>query len=121
MSQLPHTPMRPDLATAERVVRQSVVLVESTFPAAATVADLRAHRRAKAARSATAGECGHFHDTTTRYDHAAKVLTFLLVCPTCGTERVVETMDYEPHFEPRHATVHRLPVRRPERPLPHAA
>jgi hypothetical protein len=40
--------------------------------------------------------CGHIHDTTTRYDRAERLLTFLLVCPVCGTEKVVETLDYEP-------------------------
>ena len=40
--------------------------------------------------------CEHLHHSTSRYDAAAKVLTFLLVCPTCGIERVVETLDYEP-------------------------
>jgi hypothetical protein len=42
--------------------------------------------------------CGHLHDTTTRYDHARKLLTFLLVCPVCRTERVLETQRYEPRF-----------------------
>ena len=40
--------------------------------------------------------CDHLHDSTSRYDAAAKVLTFLLVCPACGIERVVETLAYEP-------------------------
>jgi hypothetical protein len=40
--------------------------------------------------------CDHFHDGTSRYDAAEKVMTFLLVCRTCGIERVVETLDYEP-------------------------
>jgi hypothetical protein len=44
--------------------------------------------------------CGHVHDTTTRYDHDQRLLTFLLVCPTCGTEKVIETQRYEPHFVP---------------------
>jgi hypothetical protein len=47
-----------------------------------------------------AGDCPHFHDTTTRYDKARRLLTFVLVCPACGLERVVETMPYEPRFEP---------------------
>jgi hypothetical protein len=46
--------------------------------------------------------CDHLHDTTSRYDAAEKVMTFLLVCRTCGIERVVETLDYDPR-----------PVRRP--------
>jgi hypothetical protein len=40
--------------------------------------------------------CEHLHDSTSRYDTAEKVLTFLLVCRTCGIERVVETLEYEP-------------------------
>jgi hypothetical protein len=40
--------------------------------------------------------CDHLHDSTSRYDAAAKVLTFLLVCRTCGIQRVVETLEYEP-------------------------
>jgi hypothetical protein len=36
------------------------------------------------------------HDTTSRYDAAARILTFLLVCRTCGIERVAETLEYEP-------------------------
>jgi hypothetical protein len=44
--------------------------------------------------------CGHVHDTTTRYDRARKQLSFLLVCPECGTERVLETVDYAPRFQP---------------------
>jgi hypothetical protein len=43
--------------------------------------------------------CDHLHDTTTRYDHVRKRLTFLLVCADCGTESVVETLSYEPRFE----------------------
>jgi hypothetical protein len=44
--------------------------------------------------------CDHFHESTSRYDHSAKVLTLLLVCPVCRIERVVETIDYEPRFKP---------------------
>lgn len=44
--------------------------------------------------------CDHLHDTTTRYDEVAKLLSFLIVCPVCATERVVETLEYEPRFEP---------------------
>lgn len=40
--------------------------------------------------------CEHLHDTTSRYDAATRALTFLLVCRTCGIERVVETLEYEP-------------------------
>jgi hypothetical protein len=40
--------------------------------------------------------CEHLHDATSRYNPATKVLTLLLVCRTCGIERVVETLEYEP-------------------------
>lgn len=40
--------------------------------------------------------CDHLHDSTSRYDAVEKVMTFLLVCRTCGIERVVETLEYEP-------------------------
>ncbi|HEX6460339.1 MAG TPA: hypothetical protein VF032_15565 [Thermoleophilaceae bacterium] len=40
--------------------------------------------------------CDHLHDTTSRYDAAEKLLTFLRVCRTCGIEQVVETLEYEP-------------------------
>jgi hypothetical protein len=40
--------------------------------------------------------CDHLHDSTSRYDAADKVLTFLLVCRTCRIERVVQTLEYEP-------------------------
>jgi hypothetical protein len=42
--------------------------------------------------------CDHLHDTTTRYDAGEKLLTFLLVCPSCRTEKVLETQHYEPRF-----------------------
>lgn len=44
--------------------------------------------------------CDHLCDTTTRYDPAAQILTFLLVCPACGTERVLEARRYAPRFRP---------------------
>jgi hypothetical protein len=40
--------------------------------------------------------CDDLHDSTSRYDAAEGVMTFLLVCRTCGIERVVETLEYEP-------------------------
>ena len=127
---------------SEQLVRQSVVPMESTVPPDMTLAQWRrlrssrprTKRRSSADRSAAvlpATSCGHVHDSTTRYDHDEKVLTFLLVCPICGTEKVMETQHYEPRFEPRPgsqladasvgATPHRLPVRRRERPLRRAA
>jgi hypothetical protein len=43
--------------------------------------------------------CEHLHDTTSRYDRDEKLLTFLLVCGVCETEKVIETISYEPRFE----------------------
>ncbi len=40
--------------------------------------------------------CDHLHDSTSRYDAARKVLSFLLVCTMCGTEKLAETLEYEP-------------------------
>jgi hypothetical protein len=75
--------------------------------------------------------CDHLHESTTRYDHDRKVLTFLLVCPVCRTEKVVESLDYEPRFQPHPAprppdasagaTVHELPVRNLAARLPNVA
>jgi hypothetical protein len=71
--------------------------------------------------------CDHLHDTTTRYDPVEKLLTFLLVCPICRIERVIETRHYEPNFQPlpapesEGATVHRLPTRRQTQPARRAA
>jgi hypothetical protein len=42
--------------------------------------------------------CDHLYDTTSRYETATKLLTFLLVCPVCGIEEVVDTVEYEPNF-----------------------
>jgi hypothetical protein len=127
---------------SEQLVRQSVVPMESTVPPDMTLAQWRrlrssrprTKRRSSARRLAAAlpaTSCGHLHDNTTRYDHDQKVLTFLLVCPVCGTERVMEAQHYEPRFEPRPgsqladasvgATIRPLPVRTPERPLRPAA
>jgi hypothetical protein len=44
--------------------------------------------------------CDHLFDTTSHYETATKLLTFLLVCPVCGIEKVVETIEYEPNFTP---------------------
>ena len=46
------------------------------------------------------GMCDHLHDTTTRYDPIEEVLTFLLICPVCRTERVLEKRHYAPRFQP---------------------
>jgi hypothetical protein len=52
------------------------------------------------AHRAAAERCGHFHETTSRYDRGLRQLSFLMYCTPCGLERVVETHDYEPRFEP---------------------
>jgi hypothetical protein len=70
-----------------------------------------------------AASCDHMHESTSRYDRASKRLTFLLVCPVCRIEKVIETREYEPRFQAHAAdqsagaTVHELPVRR-STPLP---
>jgi hypothetical protein len=46
--------------------------------------------------------CEHLKETSSRYDAAKKVLTFVLVCRICGTERVVRRLTYEPN--PRNLT-----------------
>lgn len=48
--------------------------------------------------------CDHLYDSTSRYDAATKRLSFLLVCPVCHIEQLVESFEYEPNFIPR-ATV----------------
>jgi hypothetical protein len=54
--------------------------------------------------------CNHLHDSTSRYDAATKALTFLLLCPTCGIERVIETIEYEPRpLWPSQETARRQP------------
>jgi hypothetical protein len=40
--------------------------------------------------------CDHLHGSTSRYDAAERVLALLLVCWICGSERIVETLEYEP-------------------------
>ena len=62
---------------AEHLERQSVVLVECTIPAELTIDDWRRQSRPRATRAAS---CDHLHDSTSRYDHKRKQLTFLLVC-----------------------------------------
>ena len=44
--------------------------------------------------------CDHLFDTTSRYDHERKLLTFSLFCPVCRDERVVKTLAYEPQYTP---------------------
>jgi hypothetical protein len=132
---------------SEQLVARSVVPMESTIPPEMTIAQWR-RRRASGPRpkrrnstrllaaasrlvSLQAGSCDHLHDSTTRYDHDHKLLTFLLVCPVCGTEKVMETQHYQPRFQPSAAsqlddasggaTVHQLPLRGHERPMRRAA
>jgi hypothetical protein len=132
---------------SEQLVRRSVVRMECTIPPEMTIAQWRRQRAsgpgqkgprlgrllAAASRlvSLPAAPCDHMHDSTTRYDHDQKLLTFLLVCPVCCTEKVMETQHYEPRFEPSPApqptnaaagaTIHQLPVRRHARPTRRAA
>jgi hypothetical protein len=40
--------------------------------------------------------CDHLHDSASRDDAAERVLALLLVCCICGSERIVETLEYEP-------------------------
>ena len=129
---------------SEQLVRQSVVPLESTIPPDMTVAEWR-RRRSSASRPKRrhrstslavasglvpfrAAPCDHLHDCTTRYDPAQRLLTFLLVCPVCGTEKVMETQHYEPRFQPspagqpgHGAIIHQLPVRGHELPMRRAA
>jgi hypothetical protein len=49
--------------------------------------------------------CDHLFDTTTRYDRRRRLLTFLLFCPVCRTETVVDSLTYEPDFIPASAAI----------------
>jgi hypothetical protein len=115
-----HPESTPDRSVSARLIRQSVLPVESTIPTDVTIDEWRKQRRSRP-RPRPAAECVHLHDTTTRYDHARNLLTFLLVCPACRTEKVIETVEYEPRFERHQATVHQLPVRRHRDPARRAA
>jgi hypothetical protein len=128
---------------SEQLVRQSVVPMECTIPPEMTIAQWRGRRtsalRPKQRPSAAASRlvslraapCDHLHDSTTRYDREQKLLTFLLVCSVCRTEKVVAIRHYEPRFKPSPAsplvdasggaTIHELPVRRREPPPRRAA
>ena len=125
-------------STSQELERQAVVHMESSIPPEMTIEDwrrLRSERgrssRARSSRLRAAARrvvplrpvpCDHLHDQTSSYDPVQKQLSFLLVCNVCGTEKVVETLPYEPRFQPHPAsqpagaTVHRLPV--PKNPLP---
>jgi len=108
--------MASPYSVSQRLERQGVLVLEASVPEGMTIdewrrrrtaAELRRPKRGHSRRS-TKGRhltalpeatCDHLHDTTSRYDHDAKVLTFLLVCYVCGTEKVVERLPYEPRFE----------------------
>ena len=108
--------MSPDPLIANELERQSVVTMECTIPGEMTVEQWRqlrsGRRRGASGRSARLRgvarkvvplrptRCEHLHETTTRYDHERKQLSFLLVCPSCGTEKLVETVPYAPRYEP---------------------
>jgi hypothetical protein len=72
----------------------SLVTMESTIPGEMTVAEWCRSGRPRGT------QCDHLHESTSRYDPAEKQLDFLLVCPVCKTERLVDTVDYEPRYEP---------------------
>jgi len=111
---------------SELLARQSVVPMESTIPPEMTIAQWRRRRR-----SLRAPSCDHLCETTTRYDPDLRLLTFLLICPVCGTAKVMESQRYEPRFERTPvsglaeasvgASVHQLPGRTRERPMRRAA
>ena len=107
----------PIASVSAQIERNAVQIMECTVPAEMTLDEWRRsrprveRRRLSRARNRTPeaarhltlvpdAPCDHLHDTTSRYDHAQKRLTFLLVCHECQTERVVETVPYEPRFEP---------------------
>jgi hypothetical protein len=106
---------------SEQLLRQSVVPRESTIAPDPAIT--------MPVESLPPTPCDHLHDTTTRYDHAQKLLTFLLVCPVCGTEKIVDAQHYEPRFQSSWAseladagtTIQELPVSRDERPMRRAA
>jgi hypothetical protein len=109
---------------SERLESQSVARMDCSIPGELTIDEWRRRRRPSSPGPAA---CDHFHDSTSRYDREAKRLTFLLVCPVCRTERVVDSIPYEPQFTPHEApqpggaTIHQLPVGRSARPLRRAA
>jgi hypothetical protein len=52
------------------------------------------------AAAGPAAACDHRFEPTSRYDDEHKLLTFLLRCPGCGSQKVVTTLPYEPAFRP---------------------
>ena len=127
--------MKTDRSISQELQRQAIVHMECTIPAEMTIEEWRRSRsqRRRPARRRSSRlrreaqrvvplrpvPCDHLHDTTTRYDPVEKLLSFLLVCPVCGTEKLVETQPDAPRFTPHPAperpaagaTVHHLPVR----------
>ena len=89
--------MTGDFSIKDELERQSVAPMESTIPLGMTVGEWRRNRSVGNVVALRPEPCDHLHETTTRYDRARKQLSFLLVCPVCGTEKVVETQHYEPH------------------------
>ncbi len=110
---------------------RSVVPMESTIPVGMTVEQWRRRssrpRRARHLVAVPPAPCDHLQDTTSRYDPVAKQMSFLMVCSVCGTEKLIDTVDYEPRFQPRPtdepagATVHQLTPRRRRLPIRRAA
>ena len=88
-------------------------VVECTIPTHMTIEEWRRQDRRT--------DCEHLQDTTTRYDHEAKRLDFFRFCPVCRTAELVESLEYEPRFEPTGATVHALRPRDRPRPQRRAA
>jgi hypothetical protein len=86
-------------AVSARLEHDAVLLVECTIPPDLTLDEWR-RRPERHLTLVPDPSCDHLHETTSRYDAAAKQLTFLLVCPECGTEKVVETVSYEPRYVP---------------------
>jgi hypothetical protein len=107
------------MTVAQQLQHQSVVPMESTIPLGMTCDAWRRWRSPRlrrreplGARLLAAGlrilpigtrRCCHFQESTSRYDHNQKVLSFLLVCRTCGIETLVHRQPYEPLFEPHPA------------------
>ena len=58
----------------------------------------RDHREMLEASENALARCEHLCQTTTRYDHGQKELSFLLVCAVCGTDELIEAIQYEPRF-----------------------
>jgi hypothetical protein len=85
----------------EQIEHRSVVTMESSIPGEMTLERWRELKRRRRAPGPII--CEHRCDTTTRYDHREKLLTFVLSCTECGTENIVERLRYEPRFEPTDA------------------